>query len=59
MKGYIVFYNNQKCEVFAPSLYDAKLAGIKHFKVPKSKQHLVTPVLAEQSGEAVFHTPNF
>ena len=44
--GWIAFYNKEKLEIkpkkgVIDSLYDAKLAAIKHFKVPKSKQGLL------------------
>ena len=44
--GWIAFYNKQKLEIKPKkgeidSLYDAKQAAIKHFKVPKSKQGLL------------------
>ena len=44
--GWIAFYNKEKLEIKPQkgeidSLYDAKQAAIKHFKVPKSKQGLL------------------
>ena len=44
--GWIAFYNREKYEIKPKkgeidSLYDAKQAAIKHFKVPKSKQGLL------------------
>ena len=44
--GWIAFYNRQKYEIRPKkgeidSLYDAKQAAIKHFRVPKSKQGLL------------------
>ena len=44
--GWIAFYNKEKLEIKPKkgeidSLYDAKQAAIKHFKVPKSKQGLL------------------
>lgn len=45
MNDYTVFYNGKQVDIKAPTLYEAKLKGIAHFKPPKSKQHLVTPVL--------------
>lgn len=55
--GYIAFYNNKRIELYAPSLYAAKLKAIEQFKAPKSKQHMVSVVLAEKNGEEVTHTP--
>ena len=52
--GWIAFYNKEKLEIKPKkgeidSLYDAKQAAIKHFKVPKSKQGLlaIKPALEE------------
>ena len=44
--GWIAYYNKEKFEIKPKkgeidSLYDAKQAAIKHFKVPKSKQGLL------------------
>lgn len=55
--GYVAFYNNQRHELYAKSQYDAKLKAIAHFKAPKSKQHMVSVVLAEKNGEPVIHKP--
>lgn len=53
MNGYIAFYNGQRVEFHAASLYAAKLAAIAHFKAPKSKAHMVSVVLAEKDGAPV------
>ncbi len=54
--GYVAFYNRQKWEGFADSLYAAKLLAIAHFKAPKSKAHLVAIALAEKDGQPIIHT---
>ena len=59
MNGYICFYNNLRHEVYAASLYAAKIAAIAYFKPPKSKAHMVNVMLAEKDGEQVTHTPDF
>jgi hypothetical protein len=53
--GYVGFYNQQRVEVHASGMWEAKEKVIRHFKVPKSKQGLVAVVLAERNGETVEH----
>jgi hypothetical protein len=55
MHGYKAFYNGQEADIHAESLYAAKLQAIAHFKVKKSKQHLVHVHLCELNGEQVTH----
>lgn len=59
MNGYIAFYNQKRFEVYAETLFEAKDKAIAHFKPPKSKQHMVTVMLAEKDGEPVEHKPDF
>lgn len=59
MNGYIALYQDKKLELYADSLYDAKLKAIKELKVPKSKQGLMAVLLAEKAGAPVMHTPDF
>jgi hypothetical protein len=43
--GWIAFYNGKQFEIDksqAKDLYGAKQIAIKHFKAPKSKQHMIT-----------------
>lgn len=55
--GYIVFFNNQKVGVYAPSLYEAKLKGLDHFKPRKSQAHMIHAHLAEDAlGNQVTHS---
>ncbi|MFK4131985.1 hypothetical protein ACI2KR_06775 [Pseudomonas luteola] len=56
MYGYIAFFNGKRAELYADSLFDAKLKAIAHFKPAKSKQHLVSVMLAEKDGEPVIHS---
>ena len=56
MNGYVFFYNNQRVELHADSLYAAKQKAIAHFKVPKKKEHMVHGALAEKGGQQVVHT---
>ena len=56
--GWIAFYNKKKLEIKPKkgeidSLYDAKQAAIKHFKVPKSKQGLLAIEPAHEEVELV------
>ena len=57
--GYIGFFNDKRIEVYADSLYGAKLKALEIFKPAKSKAHMVHVHLAEKDGESVTHTPDF
>lgn len=59
MNGYVAFYNSQRHELYAESLWDAKQKAVAFFKAPKSKAHLVTVMLAEKDNQPVVHTPDF
>jgi len=59
MNGYVCFYGGKRIELHAESLLAAKKAAIKQFKPPRSREHLVTVVLAEVNGKPVIHTPDF
>ncbi len=59
MNGYIAIYNSKEKEIYAETLYAAKLQAIKEFKVPKSKEHRVVVMLCEKDGEQVVHDPLF
>ena len=56
MNGYIAFFNGKRHELHAESLYAAKQAAVAHFKPAKTKQHMVSVMLAERGGEPVVHT---
>ena len=58
MNGYICFYNGKRLEVYAETLYAAKLKAIEQFKPAKSKSHMVSVTLAEKDGEQVIHSTN-
>lgn len=57
MNGYKAFYNGTSIEVYAKSLYAAKLAAIDKMKVKKSQHHMVSVMLCEKDGEQVTHMP--
>lgn len=57
MNGYVCFYKGQRIELYATNLYNAKLQAIARFKAPRSKEHMVSVVLAEKDGEPVVHNP--
>lgn len=57
MNGYVCFYNGQRWECHADSLYAAKLKALAHFKPSKKKEHMVSVILAEKGGESVTHDP--
>lgn len=55
--GYVGFYNGKRHELRAPSLYAAKQAMVLHFKAPRSKEHMVSVMLAERpDGSEVVHS---
>lgn len=54
--GYVCFYNGKRIELYADSTYDAKLQAVAKFKAPKSKQHMVSVMLAEVNGNDITHT---
>lgn len=56
MNGYIFFYGDKRTEVYADSLYAAKLKAVEHFKVKPNKAHLVHGMIAERNGEQVTHS---
>lgn len=62
MHGYIGFYNGKQADIYASSLYEAKQKAFSLFKVPKSKQGLLSVHLAEKNtdgskpGTPVFHS---
>jgi len=47
MRTYHCFYNQKKIELTADDLYDAKVKAVQLFKTPKSKQHMVSVILAD------------
>lgn len=53
MNGYKVFYNGKTDEVYAKSMFEAKDKAVVLFKVPKSKQHMISVVLCELAGTQV------
>ena len=59
MNGYIAFFGSKQIELYASSLYEAKQKAIAQFNPPKSKQHMVSVMLAEKDGHSVVHTPDF
>lgn len=59
MNGYVCFYNSKRIEIEADSQYAAKLKAIAEFKAPKSKQPMISVVLAEKQGEQVTHKADF
>lgn len=57
--GYVCFYGDKRIEIYADSLYAAKLQAIKQFGVKKNKEHMVHCHLAEKNGEQVTHVADF
>lgn len=54
MNGYIAFYRNKKCEVYANTSYEAQQKAAALLKVRKTYE--VTVVLAEKNGQPVIHS---
>lgn len=59
MNGYVAFFNGKRMDIYAETLYEAKLEALEVFKPAKSKRHLVSVILAEKDGETVVHAPMF
>jgi hypothetical protein len=57
--GYICLYNRKRFEVYADTKYEAQEKAIAHFKIPKSKQGLLSVLLAEKDGEVVEQSTSF
>lgn len=61
MNGYIAFYNGQRLEIRAPSIYAATVAALEEFQKRagrrKVNKMLVSVVLAEKDGQPVIHDP--
>ena len=55
MNGYVCYYDGKRWECHASSMFAAKEKAVAHFKPPKSKQHMVSVVLAEKDGQQVVH----
>lgn len=47
--GYIAIFERKRIEIYAASLYAAKLEAVKVFKPAKSKQHMVIVELCQNS----------
>lgn len=56
MNGYICIWNRKQIEVYADSLYAAKLEAIKQFGVKKNQHHQISVHLCEKNGEQVTHS---
>ena len=59
MNGYLAFFNGKQIEVYADSLYRAKLKALEILRPPKSKRHMVTVMLAEKDDQPVVHIADF
>lgn len=53
MNAYVVFYGSRQTKLYAATSLDACQKGIEFFRVPKSKQHLVSAHLVGKDGEEV------
>jgi hypothetical protein len=56
MYGFVCFYAGRRIEVYATSMYQAKLQAIAQFKAPRSTEHMISVIFAEQpDGSEVVH----
>lgn len=55
MNGYIALYNGKKIELYAETLYDAKLKAIQLFKVNKKNEWQISVYLCEKDNKPVIH----
>ena len=55
MNGYICMFLGKSVEVMANDLWQAKQKAIQALNVPKSKQGLLSVVIAEVDGNQVTH----
>jgi hypothetical protein len=53
VNGYKAFFSGKETDVYAESLYAAKLKALDHFKPRKSQEHMVSVVLCEKDGKQV------
>lgn len=60
LNGYIAIYERKQIEIYAVSLYAAKVEACKRLNVRKSKEHMVSVMLCElPDGSEVTHTADF
>ena len=57
--GYVGFFKNERHELYAKSLWDAKQKAIAFFKPKRKDEHMVSVVLAEKDGSPVTHVADF
>lgn len=48
MNGYKAFYNGRTKDVYAVNQLQARTKAVDHFKVPRSKEHMVSVMLCEK-----------
>lgn len=56
MNTYIAYFNGDKKELTAENQYAAVLQAREIFKVPKSKQGLLSVVLVHKAGKDITHS---
>jgi hypothetical protein len=58
--GYVCAYAGKKIALYANDMFKAKTIASEHWKVPKSKQHLVSSYLCEnRDGSQYVQSTNF
>ena len=53
---YAAFYQGKEVEIFADTLWGAKVKAIAHFKVRKSQEHMVGVILTFIDGKVITHS---
>lgn len=48
MRTYAAFYRNDRTVLQASSLWEAKKKAVEYFKVPKTKQSLISVIVADR-----------
>lgn len=57
--GYVCFFKNERHELYAKSLWDAKQKAIAFFKPKRKDEYMVSVLLAEKDGSPVTHVADF
>lgn len=59
MNGYVCLYGKTRLEVHANTTYEARCKAVEHLKIPKSKVHMISVILAEKDNAKVTHIADF
>jgi hypothetical protein len=59
MNGYVVIFKGKQIDIYADSLYLAKLKAIEKFKPSMKMESMIIVMLAEKDSKQVIHSPDF